>query len=433
LHQSRIESLGEVRVHHLVLLNALKQLDWAMTAVLAATGFILVGICAIAVGLLHDPLMAEFHWNNGAVSGLATVYSLAALLSGPVAGVLIDRFGSRIVMTVGAALVAFGFLSLSLCGPLFAFYAAFIVIGVGYGGAFFLASTKIVATRMGAQKNLAMGIWMFAGSMGAAVFSVAVNWSIRGFGWRLTCVVAALLIAAAIPLIFMFIPRDTARDHDKTLDVESTRLPPLTLWLSRVFLVMTAASAFAAFGMSAVYFHTVPILVQAGFSDQTASEILGASWILSAVGSLFGGALSNRVGTKAVLSGSLFFGAAGTAGLVLARNPHLGMIAVVGFITLWGATANAINQFLPLLLVEHYGPAHLGALVGVQGALMGLVGSFAPFITGTLYDRTSSYDAAIIAAVLTTVLAWLFVMVLRPVPPADGAAAAAGAPMTSAE
>ncbi len=401
----------------LLVWSALPQLDWRMTAALAATGFLLVGVCAVAVGLLHDPLIAEFHWNNAAASGLATVYSLAALLSGPVAGIVIDRFGSRMVMTVGIVLVALGFFAMSFCSAMAGFYAAFLAIGVGYGGAFYLASTKIIATRMGAQKNIGMGIWMFAGSIGAAVFSVAIDWSIRGHGWRSTTLAAAVLIAVAIVATLLFIPRDPT---NPTASVESAgerrRLPSMTLWLSPEFLVMTAASAFAAFGMSAIYFHTVPIFVRAGFTDKSASTILGSSWVLSALGSLVSGALSDRMGTRRVLAGSLLLGSIGTFALLLASHAQFAIVAVISFVVLWGATANAINQFLPLLLMEYYGPVHLGALVGVQGALMGLVGSFAPVITGFLYDRYSSYSVSIIAGGGTTLIALILVVVLRPGP-----------------
>ena len=419
----------------LLLWSAFPPLDWRMTGALAATGFLLVGVCAVAVGLLHDPLIAEFHWNNAAASGLATVYSLAALLSGPMAGVLIDRFGSKKAMTVGIALVVVGFLGMSFCSALGGFYAAFSSIGVGYGGAFYLASTKIIATRMGAQKNIGMGIWMFAGSIGAAVFSVAVDWSIRGHGWRWTSVAAALLMTVAIGVTFLFIPRDpTGRPAAVKSADEMRRLPSTKLLLSPEFLVMTAASAFAAFGMSAIYFHTEPIFVKAGFTDKSASSILGASWILSAVGSLASGALSDRMGARRVLAGSLLLGSIGTFALLFASHAELGVVAVFAFIVLWGATANAINQFLPLLLMEYYGPVHLGALVGVQGALMGIVGSFAPVITGFLYDHYSSYSVSILAGGGTTLIALILVVVLRPgpeqaLPDADAVASAGPLPL----
>jgi predicted MFS family arabinose efflux permease len=401
-------------VDRLLVWGSLPKLDWRMTAALAVTGFLLVGVCAVAVGLLHEPLIREFHWNDAAASGLATVYSLAAMLSGPIAGLIIDRIGSKSVMTFGIGLVALGFLAMSLCRTLPGFDAAFLMIGVGYGGAFYLASTKIIATRMGPNKNVGMGIWMFAGSIGAAVFSVTIDWSIRGHGWRSTSLATAALMFTAVAVTLLFIPPEPS-SPTPTLEAigKARRLPPTKLLLAPEFLVTTVAGAFAAFGMSAIYFHTVPIFVKAGFTSNAASGILGASWVLSALGSLATGALSDRMGTRRVLAGSLLCGSVGTFALLLAPQAHFGAMAVITFIVLWGATANAINQFLPLLLVEYYGPVHLGALVGVQGALMGIVGSAAPLITGLLYDRFSSYSVSIIAGGGTTLIALILVMLLK--------------------
>jgi nitrate/nitrite transporter NarK len=98
---------------------------------------------------------------------------------------------------------------------------------------------------------------------------------------------------------------------------------------------------------------------------------------------------------------------------LVSASAALAIVAASLFIVLWGATANAINQFLPLLIVERFGSVHLGVLIGVQGALMGLVGSFAPIVTGSLYDRYSSYAAAIGASVIATFIAVALIFCIR--------------------
>jgi MFS family permease len=162
--------------------------------------------------------------------------------------------------------------------------------------------------------------------------------------------------------------------------------------------------------MSGVYYHVVSIFLKAGFSGKLASAVFGASWILSGIGSLCSGAVANRLGTKNVLAGSLLLGATGTLALAFVARAQLGMMSAGIFVVLWGATANAVTQFLPILLVERFGSAHLGALIGVQSALMGLAGSFAPMVTGTLYDAYASYQIAILACTVATVIACALVV-----------------------
>lgn len=384
-----------------------------MLVALAVTGFVLVGICATSVGLLLNPLMAEFHWKNAAVSSLPTVYSLAAMLSGPLAGVFIDRWGSKFVMLAGTLMVVGGYVALSYCTTLGEFYAAFLVIGVGYGGAFYLASSALIAAQMGERKHLSMGIWMLAGSCGAAVFSLGITWLIAAVGWRNTCLISALFVGLMLPMMQTLIPHHRAAGSVSDFPSSKFKAVPWPLLVAPAFLLMSAASAFAAFGMSAVYYHAVPILVKAGFSAETAGRILGASWVISGVGSLCLGAVSNRFGVANILKFSLFLNAVGTFALLVGAAGALGIVAAGLFVLLWGATANAINQFLPILIVERFGPVHLGVLAGVQGALMGMVGSFAPIVTGSLYDKYSNYAAAIVASVLATLVAVVLMFCLR--------------------
>lgn len=386
-----------------------------MIAVLSVISFVMVGICAVAVGQLLQPLMSEFGWKNSAVSLLATVYSLASLLSGPPVGLVIDRFGSKRVMISGVILSALGFLCLSQCRTLGEFYATFVVIGIGYGAAFFLASTTLVARRMGDQKNLGMGTIMGAGSSGAALFSVLIGGAVTYYGWRHAAMVAALLMFALLPL-FAFIPvRDQTVDAvlDKAPEFAPSDSAPLAVFATPEFLTIVAASALAGFGMSGIYFHAMPIFLKAGYSNATASAVLGASWVLSALGSVITGALGNRLGSQNVLAGSLLASAIGTTFLAFLTGGLIGVFSVMIFIVVWGATANAVNQFLPIVLAERFGSTHLGALTGVQGAVMGIVGSIAPFATGMIYDTYASYRVSIMASTLATLAAFGLVILFK--------------------
>jgi MFS family permease len=382
-----------------------------MLSAASISGFVLVGICAIAVGMLFDPLIAEFHWTNAATSGLATAYALAAMLSGPLFGLVIDRAGSRGVMIAGVAMVGLGFCTVAASSTLYALYAAFVLIGIGYGGAYFLGASALIAKQMGNRKDLGMGIWMFAGSAGAAVFALVISQWTATHGWRSTSLACALLVFAMVPVILFLIPATRSAAAYETVPAQRAPIPVRHL-VAPGFVLTTLAGAFAAFGMNAVYFHAVPILHKAGFSAQTASSIFGASWILSAVGSLASGALSQRYGAQRVLCISLIVGALGTLALLLAPHAQYYVAAAAVFIVLWGATANAVNQFLPILLVEYFGPMHLGVLLGIQGALWGLVGSLAPIVTGALFDAYSSYAVAIVTSTVATFLAFVLIALL---------------------
>ncbi len=385
---------------------------WPLLGAIAVLGFVMIGTCAISVGLLMDPLRREFGWSNGAASVLATIYSLSCMLGSPLIGLIVDKFGAKPVMAAGIVITAAGFLLVAFSSTLPAFYAAFLLIGVGYGGAFYLAIWKIVPERLGDQKNLGMGVFAGVGSIGAAIFSVTAGVVIAELGWRIAAIAAAGIVLAMTPVVIKFIPAPLKVNANEAVSAPAFTggAEPGRMMLSPYFSLAVFVSALAAFGMSSVFFHIVPILTKTGLTEQQASQVFGATWLVSGIGSLCIGAVAHRIGASTALAGAMFLGAAGTVFLLLIGTGPLSALAIGLFILLWGATANAVNQFMPILFAERFGAAHLGLLLGVQSALMGIVGSIAPVATGMLYDRYEGYTIPVLTSIGVTFTAFIFAL-----------------------
>ena len=54
-------------------------------------------------GLFIEPLQKEFGWDRASISLGLTIYTMSAVLLGPVIGALIDRIGSRKIGIIGLA------------------------------------------------------------------------------------------------------------------------------------------------------------------------------------------------------------------------------------------------------------------------------------------------------------------------------------------
>lgn len=385
---------------------------WTLLGAISVLAFVMIGTCAITVGLLLDPLMREFRWSNSAVSSLATVYSLSCMLGSPFIGWIVDKYGSKRAMLAGVAITAAGFSLIAVSNVLPVFYVAFVLIGVGYGGAFYLGMWTLIAERMGSQKNLGMGVLSGVGSIGAAVFSVVAGRTIAAFDWRTAAAAAACIVIAMLPIVLLLIPAKRAGNAEEaTLTVAQPReARPVGMMLSPYYVLAVIMSALAAFGMSSIFFHVVPIMMNAGLSQDRASEVLGATWLVSGIGSLCIGIIANRTGASAALAGAMLLSATGTLFLLLIGAGSFSTAAIWIFILLWGATANSINQFLPILFVERFGALHLGLLLGVQSAFMGVIGSAAPIATGALYDHYNNYSAAVLMSISVTCAAFVFAM-----------------------
>ncbi|MFK4263632.1 MFS transporter [Streptomyces milbemycinicus] len=147
----------------------------------AASGFFVGGIGALGVHLQRalDLSLAQL----GLLVSAAQLVPLAGLL---VAGELLNRYGERWVVGIGAGAVALALGAGSLAPGYAALLGALLVVGAGYstvqpGGSKSVASWFDVS-----QRGFAMGIRQAGLPLGAALASAVLPLVAEEFGWRAT-------------------------------------------------------------------------------------------------------------------------------------------------------------------------------------------------------------------------------------------------------
>jgi MFS family permease len=385
---------------------------WVVVASLGLISFLIGGSGIVAVGLLITPLMSEFGWPNGVTSGAATAFTLAILLAAPGAGSAIDKFGARPVMALGVLATSGGFLLVSHCHTPAEMLTAFAIVGIGYSTSFYVPVAVVVSNWMGSRRALGMGIVLGATSIGAALFSLVVARWIESYGWRLASDVLAFLVALMFPVTLLTIRTRPFLSEETHVAASNEVNPSLVkgALLSRTFVVATTSSALFAIGLNGIYYHLVPLLMKAGYPTHSAGLALGASWLFTAVGSLGCGVVADRLGAKMVFAGALLCCATSTLFLLGVATEAFGVFCVLAFVILWGATANSVTQFIPVMFAERFGCSDLGTLIGVQSLLMGIAGAVAPVTTGLLYDRFRDYGPAICLSASATFLAFVVLL-----------------------
>ena len=77
------------------------------------------------------PATEDFGWSRASISGAFSLRTEVGGIAAPLVGVLVDRLGVRRLTSIGIVVVSIGFVTLSRCESLLAFYATTIVIAVG--------------------------------------------------------------------------------------------------------------------------------------------------------------------------------------------------------------------------------------------------------------------------------------------------------------
>ena len=166
-----------------------------------ATFFAYAFLHRIAPSVMYDRLMADFAATGAILGNLSACYFYAyGAMQLPV-GLLLDRFGPRLLLTASALVSVGGCLAFGWAQSLEAAYAGRLLIGVGsaasFIGALTLAMRHMPAHRFGMVTGLTQAIAM-GGSVIAqaplAALVAAIGWRETMFGFAAAGVAIALLI-----------------------------------------------------------------------------------------------------------------------------------------------------------------------------------------------------------------------------------------------
>ena len=381
-----------------------------------------VNVCAWSVrstfALFYVAILGELAWGRGPTALGYSLSWLGFVVFAPVAGWLSDRWGTRVVVILGGALLGG---ALALTGgvtSLTQYYLCFGLLSAAGIACIVIPSTTIVTRWFVRSRGTAMGI-LSAGNAGSAMAFYPVNaWLIAMLGWRAALVAfGAIVTAAVVSLALLY------REPPRAETIASPRAPanvvPSTIrsaLASRRLWAAFAMTALGTIGFQIMATHQVAHAVDRGFERATVVWLFAFGAGCMMLGNLLGGWLSDQLGRGWVFALGSAIAVAGIGALAVIGGPHdlplLLLYTVSGF-----GFGMRIAQLSAIPADAFAGP-HLGSILGVVQAGGGLGGAIGPFLGGWLFDVTGSYRLAFTAAAVaiagSAVAAWL---AARPVAP----------------
>jgi len=314
-------------------------------------------------------------------------------------------------------LVGIGWLILSQVNSLGIFYLSFIIICVGASGIGGVGLITLIARWFQKRLGLAMGL-LFTGAAagGLAVPGIVSLLNIVGFRYVFIIFSITAFILGCITAYFV---RDRPEDIGSVPDGTPSRSgeyiseavkiaimegasPHIDYSFKRAiskpaFWIISYVTIAALFSWVAVITHIMPYLESLGYSRYTASLVTTMLPMLSIVGRLFAGWISDRISFRILFILALL---GQGIGMILCLYANLSF-ALILFAILNGITFGSFNVLRPIAMRRYYGTTNIGSILGLGGAL-GQIGSFTgPIFAGWLFDVRGSYDLAwIVAAIL---------------------------------
>lgn len=391
--------------------------------------FFSVGIIYYGFPVFYPSLINSLGFTRAQViQGFFLGFVVAALLFGILAGVLIDRWGARPVISVGIWLVGLPLILMGFMTRLWHYYVLCILEVVGYVLTGPIPNQVLISNWFRAKRGRAMGYAYLGLGVGGVIAPRLINGLIERYDWR-----RALEIVGAMILIVLFpvaqwvtrsAPEDLGLVPDGLASDEVNGAPPgvsepvaakngapwsaqshearakrgsgwgevdvsgavrtLNFWLILAGCTLTIGA------IGTVIQHFILFLKDAGYSAGWASRALSGLLVSSLAGRVIVGYFADRFSRKNVMA--LFYLVLGASIplLFLAARPSL----VWGFALIFGFAMGADYMLVPLVTAECFGLSALGKLLALL--IMGYsIGQwFAPWLAGRIFDATHSYNLA---------------------------------------
>ncbi|WP_336343390.1 MFS transporter [Halalkalicoccus ordinarius] len=384
---------------------------WVVVGACFLGSFVVFGL-SYSFGVFFERMLAEFGRSRGTTSIAFGVQSLMLYLGAVGIGVLIDRYGTRRMLAVGAAVLSFGLVWTSRAESLAVLVVAYgVVTGLGLS-VVFVVSYATVPRWFDRRQGLAGGLASAGLGAGMLVVAPAADALIVRFGWR-----SALLVMAAGVVVLLCAMIGAIRDEPEPEEVperefdggfhanERTALGEqfadvVAIARSPAFLALFCGWLLIYTTLYVVLAHLVVHVLDLGLSRTVGATAIALVGGTSVVGRVTVGHAADRLGrvrTFAACSAVM-----GAATLVL---PALdAAIPLFAFAVVYGFAYGGNGALLAPLTADLFGRENINAVFGLLSTSLGIAGLASPYVAGAGHDAIGSYTPAFVAAGLAALV-----------------------------
>jgi MFS family permease len=384
--------------------------------------------------VFYPAIVEEFSWGRGNTALMLSISILVYGFVAPAAGGLVDSFGPRLILPVGAFIVGGG---VALCSTatakwhFYLFYGIMVAAGLSLTG--WTPLSAIVSNWFVRKRGLAFGI-LSAGFGGSLVFAAIAQFLISTFGWQIAYVIIGVASVAIIVPLSGLLMRSHPRD--KGLWPDGVRFPapePKNLnkplistnlkgtWAPTSWTLAKAIKTYQFWLLFFISFcllglaettpiaHMVFFFRDVGYGAMRAAGIYSVFGVAFVVGNLCS-FLSDRLGRERVFIPSCLLSAMAVCFLFLIKDtshPWLSFFHAVFF----GLGIGTAAPVFFTTVADLFQGRHFGSIQGAVVLGFSLGGAIAPWLAGFLHDRTGSYFSTFLillgSLLISLLLMWL--------------------------
>lgn len=346
------------------------------------------------------PMQAELGWTQPELMGALSFGLFCMGLSALPAGMCIDRFGGRGVMSLGSLLGVLGLVAWSQVQTLLHFYLLWGVIGVAFSMVLYEPAFAVVTRAFGTDYRRAITYLTLTAGFASTLCFPLCYWLIAQVGWREALLWLALINAGVCLPLHWFVLRTApnanwahAKPEDGETDIAAPRpiIRPTALKAalkSGLFWALAIAFTLYTMVVTALWMHIMPMLADKGYTPGEAVAVI--VWIgpMQVAGRFVQFLFGSHLGA-ARLGNAVFFGLP-LAVVTLAFAPKA-FAAMFLFAFLFGAGNGVVTIVRGAVVPEFIGRKGVGAVNGAMAMPAAFARAAAPFLASLLLSTLGNY------------------------------------------
>lgn len=398
-------------------------------AALVLTSFIPLSLGLSCAGIFYPAVSADLGIGTGLLGYYTSILWLAAMVTLPVMGRLLERRDARLCVGGAVVVIAVAFVWLSFSQSLWRFYAGAAAMGIGVGMLLFLAPSTLINRWFAKRAGVLLGVVMAFTGVGGVVWSSVGGVLIQSIGWSATYLSFAVLSIVTLPAaLFMVASRPAdkglvpfgvsesaataaqAQDGEGSASVPLEGVPAAKAFKMPVFFLILAMCFMLNFGMYVYfmipsYMNTLELSTAMPLLGATASSVAMAGQTVSKLALGVVGDARPYVSTVATIG----LGVVGVVLLFVGGGSAV-LLYVAAFV--YGCFYGITNVMTPIITRRAFGDAEYPVIYSRVSMAASIGSVVSGFIWGASIEATGGYALMFVGVIVVMALTAVAVLAI---------------------